>query len=85
MGNVSGTLQYHRSTLNFTAQAGTPYIVGVFMSNSNTVFPRKDSPSYPFTTNGITVSACWSTSTTNTDIFPTSPNTWASDCRLEIQ
>jgi hypothetical protein len=83
MGN--GALQYHRSTINFVAQANTPYIVGVFISNSNTTFPRKDTPTYPFTTNGITVSACWSTSTTNTDVFPTSTNSWAPDFRLEIQ
>jgi hypothetical protein len=76
---------YQRSTINFTAQANTKYLVGVFMSNANTVFPRKDSPSFPYTVSGITVSACWSTSTSNTDIFPTSTNVWGPDFRLEIQ
>lgn len=76
---------FQRSTISFTAQANTPYLVGVYMSNANTVFPRKDSPSYPFTVGTITVSACWSTSTANTDIFPTASNIWGPDFKLEIQ
>ena len=53
------------------------------------VFPRKTTPSFPFTVAGplgnITVSACWSTSTNNTDIFPTSSNSWGPDFRLYLQ
>ena len=82
--NGNGTLKYHRSTINFTAAARTPYIVGVFISNGQTEFPRKDSPSYPFLTNGIIVTACWSTTDAKTDIFPTSSNSWAPDFRLEL-
>jgi hypothetical protein len=83
--NGSGSAQFYRSNIAFNFQANTAYIVGVYFSNSNTVFPRKDGPSYPFTTNGVTVSACWSTNTTNTDIFPSSGNSWAPDFKLQLQ
>ena len=58
------------------------------MSNVNTVLPRKDSPSYPFTVTdqlgNITVSACWSTTSTTTDVFPSSTNTWGPDFKLTL-
>jgi hypothetical protein len=82
--NGNGSQQFYRSTISFTAQANTDYLVGIWMSNVNTVFPRKDSPSFPFTTNGITVSACRATNG-STDVFPTSVNIWGPDFRLEIQ
>jgi hypothetical protein len=81
MGNNNQA--FYRSTINFTAQANTPYLIGVFMSNVNTVFPRKDSPGFPFTVMGITVTACWSTSGT-TDIFPTAQNVWGPDFKIEM-
>jgi len=80
----NGQAFYH-SNINFTAVANMPYLVGVFMSNSNTVFPRKDSPSYPFTVGVINVSACWSTLSSNMDTFPSASNSWAPDFRLQIQ
>jgi hypothetical protein len=85
----NGTLAYYRSDINFAMQANRAYIIGIYMSNANTVFPRKNSPSYPFTVaspqGNISVTACWSTSTTNTDIFPTSTNTWGPDFRVYLQ
>jgi hypothetical protein len=82
--NGNNMQAFYRSTISFTALANTPYLIGIFMSNPNTVFPRKDGPSYPFTMNGITVTNCRSTSGT-TDIFPTASNSWGPDFRLEIQ
>ena len=85
----AGVEQFNTSAINFTFTGGTAYIVGIFISNANTVFPRKDTPTYPFTTTDLkttfTVSACWATSTTNTDIFPTSPNSWAPELELTLQ
>jgi hypothetical protein len=87
--NGSNVQAYYKSTLSFTLLANKAYIIGVFFSNANTVFPRKNSPSYPFNVAGpfgnIAVSACWSTSTANTDIFPTSTNSWGPDFRLYLQ
>jgi hypothetical protein len=60
----AGTAQFYTSTISYTVAANTAYLIGIFMSNANTtVFPRKDSPTYPFTVSGphgnIDVSACW--------------------------
>src|SRR5262249_9245235 len=44
--NGSNAVAYYRSTMSFSAQANTAYIIGIFMSNSNTVFPRKENPSF---------------------------------------
>jgi len=85
----SGSEQFYNSPISYTVSANKAYLVGIYMSNPNDVFPRKDTPSYPFTVTdqlgNITISACWSTSTTNTDIFPTSTNYWAPYLRLTIQ
>ncbi len=87
--NGSSAEQFYSSPINYTVKASTAYLVGIFMSNASTVFPRKDTPSFPFTVTGpygnITISACWSTSTANTDIFPTSTNIWGPDFKLDIQ
>ncbi len=84
----TGVLAYYKSTLTFLLQANKPYVIGVFMSNANTVFPRKNSPTYPFNVTGpygnIAVSACWSTSGT-TDVFPTSTNSWGPDFKITLQ
>ena len=87
---TGGSVQaYYKSTINYPLLANKPYLIGIFMSNANTVFPRKDSPSYPFTVAGpignITVNSCWSTSTANTDIFPTASNSWGPDFKLYLQ
>lgn len=85
-GNVQA---YYHSNIAFTFQANKPYMVGIYMSNANTVFPRKDSPSYPFNVAGpkgnIAVNSCWSTSTSNTDIYPTASNSWGPDFKLYLQ
>lgn len=89
--NGNNAVAFYQSTFTPLAiTANKNYLVGVFFSNSGvTVFPRKDGPNYPFTVAGafgnINVTACWSTSTTNTDIFPTSVNSWAPDLKLDIQ
>lgn len=87
--NGNSVQAFYTSDISFAFAAAKPYLVGVFMSNANTVFPRKDSPSFPFTVAGvggnINVTACWSTSTANTDIFPTSVNVWGPDFRLLLQ
>ncbi|CAN5362869.1 hypothetical protein BH09MYX1_BH09MYX1_57320 [soil metagenome] len=80
---------FYKSTISFTLLANKAYVVGVYIGNANTIFPRKDSPTYPFTVVGpfgnITVSACSSTSTGNTDIFPASTNSWGPDFKLYLQ
>ena len=85
----SGTLQFYTSNISYTVTGGTQYIIGAYLSNANDLFPRKDTPTYPFTVTdsagNITVSACWSTNTTNTDVFPVSTNFWAPDFKLWIQ
>ncbi len=88
--NVTGasTEQFYRSNISYTVQANTAYVIGVYMTNVNTVLPRKDGPSYPFTVSGphgnITISACSSTVTT-TDVFPSSTNSWGPDFKFDIQ
>ncbi len=85
----SGLEQFYNSPISYSFAASTNYLVGIFMSNANTVFPRKDTPSYPFTVSGphgnIDVTACWSTSSSSADIFPTSTNFWGPDFKLSIQ
>lgn len=87
--NGSSVQAYYKSTINYPLLANKPYLIGIFMTNANTVFPRKDSPSYPFVVAGplgnITVNSCWSTSTSNTDIFPTASNSWGPDFKLYLQ
>jgi hypothetical protein len=84
----SGFEQFYNSSMSFAVQANKPYLVGLFMSNVNNVFPRKDSAQFPFTVTdakgNISVTACWSTVTT-TDAFPSTSNGWAPDIKLTIQ
>ncbi len=50
--NGSGTETFYKSTFSYALQASTPYLIGIFMSNSNTVFPRKDTPSFAVSVSG---------------------------------
>jgi len=87
--NGSSVEQFYKSPISYTAQANTAYLIGIYMSNVNTVFPRKDSPSYPFSVTGphgnITVSACYSTYTTPGDVFPSASNSWGPDFKFDIE
>ncbi len=71
--NGAGSAQFYRTNISFTPIPGKAYIVAVLISNINTVFPRKDTPSFPYTTSNIVVSACWAE---GSDAFPTLANVW---------
>lgn len=84
--NGTGVQAWNNSKVNYTFQAGKAYRVGFYVSDVNTVFPRKDTPTVPYTINNVnpavnaTVTQHWSN---GSDAYPTGgPNVWAPFFRL---
>jgi hypothetical protein len=77
--NGTGVQAWVRSNISFVPVVGRAYQIGVFFSNGNTVFPRKDTPTFPYTVGNVTVASCWAK---DSDVYPNLSNVWAPFFRI---